>query len=190
MIEECHYELANPNFGKIKILPISEIFGIHKGERCLIVGSGPSLDDLEADFWHDYDFVICSNLVLYTPADYVVRPDDFGFNVLSLKHGCFFEYKRKLLKEEDVFDFESHDRLIGHGDTVCKCVSLAWRLGASHVGFAGCDFTFEGYAKRRYKQRPSTPIKMSAKAWNQIETAKDGIDKVLKASGMTWEFLT
>lgn len=172
----------------IEVKEITEIFGKHKGERCLIVGSGPSLDNLQADFWRSYDFIICSNLVLYTPCDYLIRPDDFGHNVLSIIDGCFYHYFR-IRMAEDGWENAECGRLVGHGDTIGTAVSLAHRLGAKFVAMAGCDFTFEGYAKRRYKQRPETPVKMTDRAWKQLRQAKEGIDRQFEAYGLEHEYL-
>jgi len=172
----------------IKTGEIEEIFGKHRGQRGLIVGSGPSLDRLEAGFWLKYEVIICSNLVLYTPCDYLLRPDDFGHHVLSLVDGCFYHYFRKRMAEDD-WASDEHNCLIGHGDTIGTCVSLAWRLGLKSIAFAGCDFTFEGYATRRSLHRPWTPPKMTDKAWRQLCQAKEGIDKQLAVWGIEHEYL-
>ena len=171
----------------IQTKDFSEIIGKHKGQNCLIVGSGPSLDELQPDFWHTYDVIICNNLILYTPCDYLLRPDDIGHNVLSLLDGCLYRYFRKRLHEEDAF--ERDGRIIHNGDTICACASLAVELGVSSVDFAGCDFSREDYCKRRLQRFPDWQKDISDKAFRGFGLAKEGLISILEHYGVPYGFL-
>jgi len=166
-----------------KIRKFNELIGKYEGSTALVCGSGPNLDDLPADFWHAYDFIVCSNLVLYTPAHFVLRRDSWGCHILNLLDGYFYHFIWKGIQDKDAFVRDG--RLLLHEDSICTCVSIAVELGASKVVLAGCDFDRNvGFARKRKEMFPKEYAEITDKMWYQIVCAKEALERYCEGIGI------
>jgi hypothetical protein len=136
---------------------LREFSGIHKGEKIVVCGCGMSLLDFKE---HHHDFItIGVNDVgaLFDPTYLLVTDHAGRFNGVDRKNRVMRSTAKHLFtcakgwRHTSLVHFELGNRSLGNLDNPDKldhylnspyaAVNLAYKMGASHIGLIGVDFT-------------------------------------------------
>ena len=210
--DRLHYLLQTPDERALKLRSLTEenrqkllsLKDIHRGERCFIIGSSPSLKQLDlTKLNNEFTFTVNRGYMLqkqgllhssyHVMSDIRTLKDDnvkneipnnfadkfliYGGIDFPIKNNVvYFDYEYQKLKPEIIFQEDLTKPLLANGTVINFAIQFAYYLGFSEIIFIGVDLDFAKNSGHAYQETDGENIRQKDCKELQARLMYEGIE--------------